>query len=298
MRYPKRISQHIQETTSWKILSNAIPDSWIIREVSERDYGIDSYIEIVNSNGNLMGDLVSIQLKSIQKIKWNKAKSGGVKKTTYSRIKKSTINYLFGLQVPVFLCIAEISTGKVFFANVKSQIRKNYTDLVNKKTFPFALYDCIELNKTDDAFLFFYTYLRERDHDNFIHSLTTLLIHYRSYIEFIELNIGRDYFLEVEPEAKLILNHLYYKCKTLSFHFGMNWEQKPLEEWYKKDKEQWKSFDGDLHENTITEILECLKPIFIEVVKKAVDLITKKEFAYWLRIDTTLFHYCLNEINI
>lgn len=47
MKYPERIDKHITESSSYKIFSNAIPDNWIVREVTERDYGIDCYVEIV-----------------------------------------------------------------------------------------------------------------------------------------------------------------------------------------------------------------------------------------------------------
>ncbi len=70
MDFPKRINQLISETASFKIFSSAIPDHWIIREITERDYGIDCYIELVDHNKKLTGDLISIQLKSVQKIDW------------------------------------------------------------------------------------------------------------------------------------------------------------------------------------------------------------------------------------
>jgi len=59
---PKRTPQHISETASFKIFSNKIPDNWIIRYVTERDYGIDLYIELVNKDNELTGDLILIQL--------------------------------------------------------------------------------------------------------------------------------------------------------------------------------------------------------------------------------------------
>ena len=70
MKYPKRSLNHIKETASWKIFNSKVPNEWIIRNVTERDYGIDSYVEIVSPNGDVRGDLCSIQLKSSKSINW------------------------------------------------------------------------------------------------------------------------------------------------------------------------------------------------------------------------------------
>lgn len=44
MRLPKRVPQPIYEVASFKLFSSKIPDNCIIREIIERDYGIDCYI--------------------------------------------------------------------------------------------------------------------------------------------------------------------------------------------------------------------------------------------------------------
>jgi hypothetical protein len=56
--------------------------------VTERDYGIDCYVELVNEKNQLTGDLASIQLKSKENINWNLDNT-----LTISNIKISTSNY-------------------------------------------------------------------------------------------------------------------------------------------------------------------------------------------------------------
>ena len=46
MRLPQRASQHVTESKSYRIFSAKLPEDWIVREVTERDYGVDCYIEI------------------------------------------------------------------------------------------------------------------------------------------------------------------------------------------------------------------------------------------------------------
>lgn len=50
MDYPERIDNHIKESDSITILNDKLPSSWIVREISERDYGIDLYVEIVGTD--------------------------------------------------------------------------------------------------------------------------------------------------------------------------------------------------------------------------------------------------------
>ena len=42
MKYPKRGEEHIKEIKSWAITVNKIPEDWIIRQLSERDCGVDA----------------------------------------------------------------------------------------------------------------------------------------------------------------------------------------------------------------------------------------------------------------
>lgn len=44
MDFSKRITTHVSESRSFDIISKALPSQWIIREMTERDYGIDLYV--------------------------------------------------------------------------------------------------------------------------------------------------------------------------------------------------------------------------------------------------------------
>lgn len=61
--YPKRKKQHTDDTRARGIFLSSIPSMWICREVLERDYGIDYYLELVGGEGDLTGHIVAIQLK-------------------------------------------------------------------------------------------------------------------------------------------------------------------------------------------------------------------------------------------
>lgn len=46
LKYPKRDPNHIRETAGCKISNSNIPSEWMIRDATERDCGMDRYIEM------------------------------------------------------------------------------------------------------------------------------------------------------------------------------------------------------------------------------------------------------------
>ncbi|WP_159478364.1 DUF4365 domain-containing protein [Chryseobacterium sp. 18068] len=46
-----RTYQHIIDTKALKATLNSIPDHWVVRDLSERDYGIDLMVEVFSENG-------------------------------------------------------------------------------------------------------------------------------------------------------------------------------------------------------------------------------------------------------
>jgi hypothetical protein len=138
VRYPTRHRSHVTETASFKRLDQCIPNAWIVRHASERDYGIDCLIEpVAVEGGPVTGDLLAIQLKGTQEIEWS-ADTDRVH-ATFSGTEVKTVNYWMGLPVPVFLCVHDQKTDGVFYAPVKRQVRRRYSELLAQKTFGFQL---------------------------------------------------------------------------------------------------------------------------------------------------------------
>ena len=135
MELPTRDAKHVTEASSYKIFSRNIPNHWIIREVSERDYGIDCYIELVNNQNQVTGELISVQLKGKQKIKWTKNDY-----FTFSGINISTTNYWMKFPTPVFICLVDLETEEVFYSSVKESVRKNFYSYIKQDTFSYKIY--------------------------------------------------------------------------------------------------------------------------------------------------------------
>ena len=284
---PKRIDQHVKESDSWKILHNHIPPEWIIREVTERDYGVDCYIELVNTDKEITGDLLSGQLKGTERIDWH-VNDHGTKEATFSGIKTETIHYWMNLPVPVFLFVADLTERTLYFAPVKQQVRRQYTNYLNQKSISFSLsHDC---NFTPDTGLlrFVVAYFLEKSHNTFVSSLRTLFVHSDRYLEFIQDMQGLDLFLGAEPEEELMFIHIYVMLQTLSTLLAIDWPLESLADIIKTDRETWKD-SYIFHYKTFDDILPTMEPVFFHIIHRSRDLITQTEKDYWRHVDLILY---------
>jgi hypothetical protein len=292
MKLPCRPEEHIIETDSWKIMQNCLPSEWILRDITARDYGIDCYIELVNNKNELTGDLVSIQLKGKKKLKWRNAPKGQHLISTISGIKISTVNYWMKLPVPTFLCVAELSSKKLYFSPIELNIRRNYLKLSKQQSLSFKIDARYEMTNEMGLQLFIAFYLREKTHSTFTYNFTTLLNNSRQYSDFIFENLGRDCFLGVEPDVELRLLQMYMTCKSVANFLMIKWEVTPLSEAYEEDRKTWKDSFYRLHELTLSKLLFQILQILPKLIKKVREIVLKTEKDYWIQKDTVFFYVC------
>jgi hypothetical protein len=288
MEFPKRVDQHIIETDSYKIFSNNIPSKWIIRDISERDYGVDCYIEIVNENNQLTGDLVSIQLKGISsEINWTKNETYNI-----SGIKISTSNYWNNFQTPVFIFVIDTLNQKVYYEPVKSAIRKSYANYNKQLTFSYTIEKKNEItvgNFTD----FLSTFYKEKNLLSVENNIISYISNYEKYIEYTSSYYNRDCFLGVENSRIIYLKQFYNNTKFLCENFDFNWQLKPFIE-YQKDS--IKKFGDDYslyeldHDLIVDELEKKIKPLLTNIKNR----ITIDEFEYWIIKDLPLFNVVEN----
>ena len=124
-----RTKQHIVDTRSIKRVLNTLPDHWVIRELTERDYGIDLIIEIFEKTGvnqyghdvfNSTGATFHAQVKgtaSALKIK----KDGNL---SY-QFDKETLLYTERFSTPFLLFRVDVSSddAKSYFLWIQRYIR-------------------------------------------------------------------------------------------------------------------------------------------------------------------------------
>ena len=288
MQYPIRHQTHKIESKSWTILRNQAPDNWVVREVTERDYGIDSYIEIENRDGQITGEIFSGQLKGTEQISWKDDQTA-----VFSGIAQSTINYWMGLPMPVFLFVADLSESEVYFCAVRQQVRRNYGAFLKQKSFGFEL--CrVGLSSKEGNISFVAQYFREKFFERFRDYAREIIMRWQEHWDFIHYNQNRDCFLEVEEEKQLQLVHLYKCLQFLANLHGLKWNVEDLNEAFDKDMKDWNCDYYTFHEQTMDRLLQQLEPIFIEVLEKTVLLIANDEGDFWFIKERLLFTLAIN----
>lgn len=292
MRLPKRPESHIIETAAWRVLQNSIPDEWILRDVTGRDYGIDCYLELVNRDHEVTGDLISLQLKGTNSLEWRD--DGEFEQSTFSGIKRRASNYWMHLPVPVFLCVADTENGKLYFASVKDQIRKRFNEFIKQDTFSFKLVRNLDLAGSVGRETFLNLYFREKHQNKFQFELIDFITNAERYGDFMLSNLNRDYFLEIEADRHLQLIKIMRGCRLLADYLGINWSVISLEKAYAEDFGTWKNKSVYLHEATLSIILKQLIPVFIQVLGKSLSVVRVEQASYWFNTDPVFFNLCIN----
>lgn len=293
MKFPQRTDTHITETLSWRLLQTSAPNEWILRDVTERDYGIDAYVEIATLSGAITGNLVSIQLKGEERIDWKEAATeGGSRWASFSDIKTTTANYWLGLPVPVFLFVADLATKTVFFTPVESQLRSQYEKLSTQSKVTLRLNEAANLDSVEGRKLFSLLVAREQLQPQCVFQVTTLLSSVQTFGEFIMYNQGYDMFMEVDDERHLQFRSIYNCLQVSALILQGSWNIESLNELYRKDRAQWKDEYAFLHESTLDEALKKIQAVFPSIVREALALVLDKQPEYWRQKEPAFFHLC------
>jgi len=292
MGLPLRNKQHISETTSSKIFRNNIPDHWIVRDATEKDYGIDFYVELADDSRRLTGDLVAIQIKGRRNIRWNKHY-----KHCLSGISIENTEYWHSFAVPVFICLVNLSEEAVYFLAAKKYIRENFDSILNKRPLPYYFNKQQILNRTArNLSIFRYQYYLDQNYEGLVKDIIAFISNYQSHLDFLECNLGRDFFLGVEWKRIVIMNHIYNLLDSLCCYFDLEWDLDKFDTYKIKSKTKFGNH-YDLYEEQLTEIAEKLylkmKPILLQIKCH----ICEKESTYWLSRDNMLANFLYNTSN-
>ncbi|HEY0091682.1 MAG TPA: DUF4365 domain-containing protein [Flavobacterium sp.] len=287
--FPIRAIQHQSETSSGKIFSNTIPNNWVIRGVSERDYGVDYYIEIVDSTDRLTGRLTLIQVKARSGISWTQ-------KNTYavSDVSLSTSNYLANFAVPTFIFLVDTITEETFFINVKDYIRKNYIDYSKQKSFTYHADKTSLLSPTNRLELFTHAYERETIRSEFESNMLTFLNSLKPNCGFIRDHSNRDFHLGLEDEDIIITQAILNNYHVLMNFLGLSIELPTFIELKEQSKRTFgNEHHYELYEHDLSQISDKLESMTIQILNALKDFMDG-ENQYWMHVDSTLLNYIEN----
>ncbi len=287
MEFPQRPEQHVKETESYKILESALPSEWLVRRVTDMDYGIDVYLELTSGpkGQDLRGDLCFLQVKSTQNISWdsdNLARLHG--------IKKSTVNYWMNSPLPVFLLWVDLSERKVYFLPVQSYLRLGYQDYLKAgETMSFLFHRDLSLKPLALINL----YVRDRYYSEFEHNARALFARLGESWKFLYYNLGSDGHMAMDYDKELHFRHLYETTHRMAQHLRIEWPVPSLNELYDMDRESFGEDSSTLHWHSFDQVVEPMLPVFLDVAEAAAALIDSQTY-YWLERDRALLNFCGN----
>lgn len=277
--YPDRHRKHVMETTSMKILNNKIPDRWVLRGATERDYGIDLYLEIVGADNKITGELMALQVKSKESIVF-----GSDGKYTLSGIKKSTLNYWKGLPVPVFVVVVDLTGDKAYWLNLGEYLRTNQIP-DGQDSFSLYFTNKRTLESGSDNFAFVDSYKLERKWPTIEKAIVNSITLYPTLGPFV-LYCRRN-FIKRPLSSTLqffLINH-YENFLNISYYipYPDRRNYKQISVWYEKHAAESK--DGEPRPTFSFELANEMIEYFIDQYLDAIEWHYKRFSAqnndYW-----------------
>ena len=217
---PQRTWQHIAEAAAYKLLQAKLPEKWMLRTVTERDYGNDFLIEIVDDNGMMTGQSAWVQLKARKTVKWNR-----FGKMRLGDVKKSTTNYWRLNTAPVFIFMVDLQKEDIYFLCAEYYIRRNFSTYLKEGNFAYyfdRFHDRFDCPEGEEMFLLHLK--KQEDRRQFESEITIFLTNLEGYQhivlgeEQVQLSVGGRYILRTLTENYNFLCD-YFHLKPLSASF-------------------------------------------------------------------------------
>lgn len=289
MKLPKRVPQHRSETASFKLFSSKIPDNWIIRDVTERDYGIDCYLELVNNKDELTGELALIQLKSRDGIPWTH--DGNYNLTG---VDISTSNYWFNFSVPVFIFLADINSQELYFKSVDHVIKRNFSEFIKQEKFNYNFNKVDKFEGKDGVFAFKFCFYYEYYREQFENELLFFLANLQFFRNFQLEHNGRDFHLGIEDGDLIFFESMHRNYRSLCIYFNIGNPIPKLRDIKLKSKEKFgKDAYYELFEPDLTEWMDNFESLTGLIIKKMKTFLYG-ELSYWEVTNPTVYKYVIN----
>lgn len=268
-RFPTRSNAHVSESFSYNVFISTIGNDWIVRELTERDYGIDLIIEKVEENDSVTGKLAAIQLKSTQEIKFNQNYE-----FRYYKIKSTSTDYWMNSNLPVFVFLVG-ADGTVYFKNVGDYVRKNYKRYLESDNFYYSFLpeDIYEPTRFIQDFYF------ESGYDVTEETIVNFDFLYRELSELFG-RYRRDAHMTVDDDELIQrISSLHYRLKIMSQRLGIDKVIPSLDDLVSNSR--FSSY-SDVYEYHFSLMLESLDELSIDIIRVIKTKIVEPYKIYWL----------------
>ncbi|WP_174169327.1 DUF4365 domain-containing protein [Pseudoalteromonas sp. JC28] len=221
-RLPTRSTNHTSESFSYKVFSRAIPNHWIIRDLSERDYGIDVLIEYVTDDNEVTGKLAAIQLKSTSELSFNKDNEW-----RFYKVKPSTTDYWLNSNIPAFIFFVS-EDEDIFFLSVNDYVKRNYDRYLENENFYYGITP--ENRFSVKEFVEKYESVYASDVSEM--ALININYLYEDFYSFFMENYKRDELMILDSDDERLnqIDLLSYRLSVLSKEVSIKWTVTSLDE--------------------------------------------------------------------
>lgn len=284
MKFPKRAPEHIVESRSMTLLRLHLPEEWVVREVTERDYGIDVYVEIVNDDLAMSGDLVLFQVKGRSEAE--ESPSGFV----VSGIKRETLNYWLRLPVPVFLVLACTERKTVNWANINELHRQGHFGGDSHSV-------SVAVTQRDDfsqvgLLAFKISYIRERRWAEIQNAIEKSLMLFNTLGPLVLICRRQPDILPCTTTIQYLMNQHYEHYVLLSRYLLMR-QPKYLREWYEANAsyavEKGLELSLTMYYGTLKAMIKEFLGDYRDCIIAAYELVTERQAAYFAKEFPSLY---------
>lgn len=268
--FPERHPNHISETSSYKKFQNAIPDTWIIREQTERDYGIDVVLELTQNDNQVSGKMTSIQLKSTKEITFNKSRY-----YKHSGINKKTTNYWLNSNLPTFLFFTDQVSTNIYYLSIQQYVREYFSEYDSNETFAYR----ISLENIFNPEVFIKDFKECEKSIELEVNICNIETIYNDFSRCFKNHYGRDFHMLIDDyKIEDIINKIYDQIKKLCELTNIDWNIPSINDFI-NDNPIYTI--GEMYEYHVTKILILLDQKLLELLIKIQHIVLRKHPDFW-----------------
>jgi hypothetical protein len=295
--YPLRHDSHVTDSAAKSIFRSTLPPEWMLRELSENDYGIDFQLEFTTADFRVTGQFAGIQLKGTSTGNMSIQGSHSIS------VNRRTLRLWRSYDAPVLLILVDTLSRMVYLKSIEHEIRRDPKRFIlgtsNTINFTFTSADQFSSSKA----LISYTegkVLRRMDLD-----LPSVIQIHRDFVKLF-WRYRRDGHMAVDDEGPFDvenigkhkyerqLRNVYLRMQTLSQLLGVGWDLLTVDEIIRI--ERWYKSDGDeMMEHHFTSILDKLDVQFQNIYAELQRIIADFKL-FWEMNDLELVHFALDPI--
>lgn len=293
--YPLRHDTHVTDSAAKSILRSALPPGWMLRELSENDYGVDFQLEFTSPGNRVTGQIAGIQLKGT-----STGNMGSQGRHSVS-VKRSSLNLWRSYEAPVLIVLVDTVSCMIYSKSIEREIRQEPEKYIKSNSESLSLlFTSADLFNQEKALTDYCAgkILRSMDHD-----LPSVIHVHRDFVKLF-WRYRRDGHMAVDDDGSFDVKNVgkhkyerrlrgvYSRMQKLSYLLSVRWNVPTVEEIIRNEK--WNSYEGDeMMEHHFTSILDRLDVQF-QIILVEVQRIVEAYKRFWEMTDPELVHFSLN----